>query len=51
LSHLMLDSLTPKGIPLFWPSKKRLNGSIRTTGLFDWILLLFFIALDILLLL
>jgi inner membrane protein len=51
LSHLMLDSLTPKGIPLFWPAKKRLNGSIRTTGLVDWLLLLFFVVIDVLLLL
>jgi inner membrane protein len=49
-SHLMLDSITPKGIPLFWPSKKRLRGSLRTTGFFDWLLLLIFLALDILLL-
>lgn len=51
LSHLMLDSLTPKGIPLLWPAKKRLNGSFRTTGLVDWLLLLFFFTLDIILLL
>ncbi len=50
-SHLMLDSITPKGIPLFWPSKKRLNGSLKTTGLFDWLLLLIFLALDVLILL
>ena len=49
-SHLLLDSITPKGIPLFWPSKKRLNGSLRTTGFFDWLLLLIFLALDITLL-
>ena len=51
LSHLMLDSLTPKGVPLFWPSKKRLNGSIRTTGLFDWLLLSLFFVLDVMLIL
>jgi inner membrane protein len=50
LSHLMLDSLTPKGVPLFWPGKKRLNGSFKTTGLVDWILLIIFFALDIILL-
>jgi len=51
LSHLMLDSLTPKGVPLFWPAKKRLNGSIRTTGLVDWLLLSLFFILDVILLL
>jgi inner membrane protein len=50
LSHLMLDSLTPKGIPLFWPSKKRLNGTFKTTGFFDWFLLIIFLILDIILL-
>lgn len=49
-SHLMLDSLTPKGIPLFWPSKKRLNGSFKTTGLIDWLLLMAFFILDVILL-
>ena len=49
-SHLMLDSLNPKGITLFWPFKKRLRGSFRTTGLIDWLLLLLFFVLDIILL-
>lgn len=46
LSHLLLDSLTPKGIPLLWPSKKRVNGRFKTTGWIDWLLLLFFLVAD-----
>jgi inner membrane protein len=51
LSHLFFDSLTPKGIPLLWPSKARIRGIFKTTGLVDIILLVVFVFLDLLLLL
>jgi len=38
LSHLFLDSLTRTGVCFFWPSKIRIRGSLRTNGLFDWLL-------------
>ncbi|HJX05820.1 MAG TPA: metal-dependent hydrolase [Candidatus Nanoarchaeia archaeon] len=50
LSHLLLDSLTPKGVAFFWPNKKRMRGRFRTTGLVDILLLVVFIVLDVLLL-
>ena len=50
-SHLVLDSLTPKGISWLWPSKKRIRGVFRTTGIFDLMFLVFFLALDLLILL
>ncbi len=31
-SHLVLDSLTPKGVPWFWPIKKRFKMPIIRTG-------------------
>jgi len=46
LSHLILDSLTPKGVMLFYPfSKKRTKGFIRTGSLWENI---FFFVLIIL---
>ena len=51
LSHLLLDSMTPSGVALFWPRKNRSRGRFKTTGLFDVALLIVFVALDILLLL
>ncbi|MBN2459666.1 metal-dependent hydrolase [Candidatus Woesearchaeota archaeon] len=47
LSHLLIDSLTPMGVAWMWPSKKRIRGALRTTGIFDFLLLLFFTALDL----
>lgn len=32
LSHLLADSLTPAGVPLLWPVKKRFGVSVCTTG-------------------
>jgi inner membrane protein len=49
-SHLMLDSLTPMGLPLFWPRRKRVNGSLKTFGFFDWLLLIIFFSLDVIIL-
>jgi len=44
LSHLVLDSLTPKGIMLFYPfSKRRTKGLIRTGSL--WENIFFFILI------
>lgn len=51
LFHLLIDSLTPKGVAWLWPSKKRIRGALRTTGIFDILFLLFFIALDLVILL
>jgi inner membrane protein len=51
LSHLLLDSMTPSGVAFFWPSKVRIRGRIKTTGLVDIILLILFIILDVFLLL
>lgn len=48
-SHLLLDSLTKTGIAPFWPSKLRVKGKLKTTGFVDWILLLGFLMLIILL--
>lgn len=46
LSHLVLDSLTPSGIMLFYPfSKKRTKGFIRTGSLWENILFILLLAL------
>jgi inner membrane protein len=46
LSHLVLDSLTPGGIMLFYPfSKKRLKGFIRTGSLVENILFILLLIL------
>jgi inner membrane protein len=47
-SHLLLDSLNPSGIMLFWPSKIKIKGFFRTGKLFDLLLLLIFSGLSIL---
>jgi inner membrane protein len=47
LSHLLMDSVTPTGVPMLWPSKKRMKGKIRTTGMIDVIVMVFLLALDI----
>jgi inner membrane protein len=51
LSHLFLDSLTKKGVQWFWPSKKRICGVLRTGRIWDWILLLLFLGLDLIMIL
>ena len=45
LSHIILDSLTPGGTIPFWPQKIRLKGKIKTGSVIDWILLIIFISL------
>ncbi len=50
LSHLLLDSMTPKGVAFFWPNKNRIKGRIMTTGIIDIILLVFFALLDLMML-
>jgi len=46
LSHLVLDSLTPEGIMLFYPfSKKRIQGFIRTGSLFENMLFILLLVL------
>lgn len=34
LSHLMADALTPSGVPLLWPSKRRFTLNLCETGSF-----------------
>lgn len=51
LSHLLLDSLTPKGVLWLWPSKKRVRGVFRTAGLFDFLFLVLFSSLNLAILL
>jgi inner membrane protein len=51
LSHLFLDSLTPKGVAFFWPSKTRTRGSIKTTGLWDFLIFFVLVALNLVLML
>lgn len=47
LSHLFLDMLTPAGIPLFWPIRKKVHIlAFRTSGFVDWLLCFLFIAVS-----
>lgn len=42
LSHIVLDSLNPMGVPLLWPIHTKFHfATFRTGGMFDWILCLF----------
>ena len=50
-SHLFLDGFTLKGITPFWPSKLRFKGIFKTGRLFDLILFVGFVVLDVFLLL
>lgn len=45
-SHLLLDSLTPSGTKPFWPSELRFRWKIRTNSLVDYLITIFFIVLD-----
>ena len=45
-SHLALDSLTPAGLALFWPSSFSPKGKFRTGGLFDWSLFFALVIID-----
>lgn len=46
ISHLVLDSLTPEGVMLFYPfSKKRIQGFIRTGSLFENMLFILLLVL------
>ncbi|MBN2142838.1 metal-dependent hydrolase [Candidatus Woesearchaeota archaeon] len=49
-SHLLLDSLTPAGLYIFWPSNLIARGKIRTGSLIDYALFALFATLSILLL-
>lgn len=52
ITHLLLDSLNPAGVPLLWPLPKRfVFGSCRCRGFFDLLLALAFAATTVLLLL
>ena len=46
ISHIALDSLTPSGIPLFWPLPIRIKGTFKTSSLKETLL---FIAMLIVL--
>jgi inner membrane protein len=43
-SHLFLDSFTPMGIRPFWPLKPKLNGIVRSGGIFELILFFLFLV-------
>jgi membrane-bound metal-dependent hydrolase YbcI (DUF457 family) len=43
-SHLFLDSFTPRGIRPFWPLKPKLNGIVRSGGIFELILFFLFLV-------
>ena len=47
LSHLILDGLTPSGVKLFWPLKKKLKGFIRTGSLVEYLLFVLLLILDV----
>ena len=47
LSHLILDCLTPRGIKLLWPYKKRLKGFIRTGSLTEYLLFIALLIVDV----
>ena len=49
LSHLLLDSMTPSGVAFFWPGKNRVRGKVYTTGIWDFLILFLFVALDLVL--
>ncbi|MCS7134278.1 MAG: metal-dependent hydrolase [Candidatus Pacearchaeota archaeon] len=44
-SHLLLDSLTIKGVYLFWPLKVKVKGFLRTGSLLENLLFLVFFVL------
>ena len=47
--HLLSDSFTIEGISPFWPLKNRLSWRLKTGGLVENIIFLFFIIVDVLL--
>ena len=47
LSHLILDGLTPSGVKLLWPLKKKLKGFIRTGSLTEYLVFVLLIILDV----
>ena len=49
-SHLIADSFTVEGIKPFYPFKKSTSGSIRTGGISETNILVFFILIDFILL-
>ena len=46
LSHLFLDILTKQGLYIFYPSNFKLNGFIKTNGLFEKVFLFILIILN-----
>lgn len=46
--HILADSFTREGIRVFWPSKARIKGRIKTGGLTEKIIFFAFAAIDIL---
>lgn len=47
--HLLADSFTIDGIRPFWPSQIEISGFVRSGGKFDGLLYVFFVLLDVLL--
>ncbi len=45
-SHLLLDSLTPSGVRLFYPLKFRIKGRLATGSLQDKLIFWLFVALN-----
>lgn len=50
-SHLFFDSFTTKGTTLFWPHKLRIRGPLKTGGVFDWVFLVCFLVVDVIMVL
>ncbi|QQG39126.1 MAG: metal-dependent hydrolase [Candidatus Woesearchaeota archaeon] len=47
LSHLIGDSLTVQGVNFLWPFKLHIRGFIKTGGLIEYVLLVFFVLVII----
>jgi len=45
--HLLIDSFSVDGISPFWPLEAKLNGKLTTGGKAEYILFVFFVVLDV----
>lgn len=45
LSHMLIDGLTKEGVALFYPSKFRIKGFVKTGGVLEWLLFLVLVGL------
>jgi inner membrane protein len=48
--HLLMDSFTVDGIRLFWPLQNSLNGKLTTGGKTEYLLLIIFVIVDVIML-